>query len=72
MCEFGHSAMDRSMVSDLSLREIKAAAEPKLETTAGLFVLCVVCLWGGRGSVRKGDSGKELCNEGKVLESYLL
>lgn len=40
--EFGHSVVDRSVVSGLSLREeFKAAAEPKLEMTAGLFVLCV-------------------------------
>ena len=27
--------------NDLSRREVKAAAEPKLETTTGLLVLCV-------------------------------
>lgn len=41
MCEFRHSAVDQRVVNDLSPRKVKAAAEPKLETTAGLFVLCV-------------------------------
>lgn len=33
--------MDANLVSDLSPREVKAVAEPKLETISGYFVLCV-------------------------------
>lgn len=41
-------AMDWNMVSDLSPREVKAAAGPELETTATLFFHCV--FMSGRGS----------------------
>lgn len=63
------SAMDLSMVSDLSLREVKTAVGSKRKTTAALFLLCVC---GGRDSARKESSGKEMCHAGKVVESYLL
>ena len=62
------SAMDLSMVSDLSLREVKTAVGSKLKTTAALFLLCVC---GGRDSTRKESSGK-MCHEGNVVVSYLL
>lgn len=58
-----------SMIGDLSPRWVKAAVGPELEPTATLFLLCVC---GGRSSIGKESSGREMCHKGKVVESYLL
>ena len=50
------------MVIDLCLREVKTALGSKLETTAALFLLCVC---GGRGSIRKEVVGGRCAMKGR-------
>ena len=50
------------MVIDLCLREVKTAMGSKLETTAALFLLCVC---GGRGSIRKEVVGGRCAMKGR-------
>lgn len=63
------SMMGGSMISDLSPRKVKAVMGPKLEITAGLFLLCVGSVGGvcGRSSVRKESNGRETCQKGMVV-----
>lgn len=53
------------MVKDLSLREVKGSSGARIGDNSWTFP--AMCLWGGRGSVRKDNGGRETCHKGEVL-----